>query len=54
MWISRAAMAEMPIARRSRVPKRNQEARRRVWSEGWVMPKVLKNAEARASKKCMV
>jgi hypothetical protein len=35
---------------RPRSPKRNQAARRRVWSLGWVIPKVRKKAVASASK----
>ncbi len=31
----------------------NQAARRRIWSDGWVMPKVLMKAEARASRRRM-
>lgn len=34
-----------------RSPKRNQTARRSIWSVGWVMPKVRKKAMARASRK---
>ena len=42
----------VPIANRisAKSPKRNQTARRRAWSVGWVMPKVRKKAVARASK----
>jgi hypothetical protein len=36
-----------------RSPKRNQAARRRAWSLGWVMPKVRKKAVASASKNRM-
>ncbi len=46
----------MPAARRpsrtsESMPKMNQAAARRVFSVGWVMPKVLMKAEARVSSK---
>ena len=39
---------------RAIMPNRNHEARRSIWSLGWVMPKVRKKAVARASRNCMV
>jgi gentisate 1,2-dioxygenase len=45
-------MQPVPIASTIRVinPSRNQAARRRIGSLGWVMPKVRKKAVARASR----
>jgi hypothetical protein len=45
-------VAAVPMANTisAKSPKRNQTARRRAWSVGWVMPKVRKKAVARASK----
>ena len=39
---------------RAIMPNRNHEARRSIWSLGWVMPKVRKKAVARASRSRMV
>jgi hypothetical protein len=51
MWKITTEPAPIAIIPNVSNPSRNQAARRRVSGLGWVIPKVLKNADARASSR---
>jgi hypothetical protein len=54
MWKIKMEQALIASTPADSKPSRNQAARRRVSGLGWVIPKVLKKADARASSRRMV